>query len=158
MLQALPASERRVLLAHEAAHLRRRHHIYVQLAELSAAANPLLRPVSGAVRSAVERWADEDAAATVGNRVVAARAVARASLAQRGSVGIGRAVGVALRMTDSLALARTKALLAPAPRPRRLLAVAVAALVLVGAAGAVAAGHDTEHLFEAAQAAFTHRA
>jgi Zn-dependent protease with chaperone function len=151
MLRALPAAERRVLLAHEAAHLRRRHHLYVQLAELSAAANPLLRPVATAVRSAVERWADEDAAVAVGDRVVAARAVARASLAQRGSRGVLQAVGVALRMADSLAVARTKALLAPAPRPQRPLTVAVAGLVLLGAAGAIAAGHYTEHLFEVAE-------
>jgi hypothetical protein len=158
MLRALPAPERRVLLAHEAAHLRRRHYLYVQLAELSAAANPLLRPVAVAVRRGVERWADEDAAAAVGDRVLAARAVARASLAQRGSAAVRQAYGVALRMADSLALARTSALLAPAPRPHRPLALALAALVLAGAAGAVLAGHDTEHLFEVAEIAFSHRA
>ena len=46
MLRALPADERRVLLAHEAAHLARRHHLWVQAAELAAAANPLLRPAA----------------------------------------------------------------------------------------------------------------
>src|SRR3954454_8898613 len=82
MLRALPADERRVLLAHEAAHLDRRHHLWVQAAELAAAANPLLRAGSGAVRAAVEGDADEVAAAEVGDRTLAARALARAGLAR----------------------------------------------------------------------------
>ena len=82
MLRALPADERRVLLAHEAAHLRHHHHLYIQLVELGAAANPLLRPLALAVRNAAERWADEDAAETVGDRSLAARALARAGLAR----------------------------------------------------------------------------
>lgn len=49
MLRALPADERRVLLAHEQSHLRHRHHAFTQLADLAAAANPLLRrPARGA--------------------------------------------------------------------------------------------------------------
>jgi len=82
MLRALPADERRVLLAHEAAHLSHYHHVYMQLAELGAAANPLLRPLAVAVRDGAERWADEDAAAEVGDRALAARALARAGLAR----------------------------------------------------------------------------
>lgn len=157
MLRALPALERRVLLAHEAAHLRRRHHLYVQLAELSASANPLLRPLATSVRVAVERWADEDAATAVGDRSVAARAVARASLAQGRTAVTDRSLGVALRMADSMALARTKALLAPAPSPRRTLALGVAALMVTAAVGAIAAGQHAEHLFEVAQGAMSGR-
>jgi Zn-dependent protease with chaperone function len=160
MLRALPAAERRVLLAHEAAHLRHRHHLYVQAAELSAAANPLLRPLARAVSSAVERWADEDAAQAVGERTVVARAVARASLAARCS-DTGRVPGVgtriALRMTDTIALVRTKAMLAPAPRPRHALTAAVLALTIAGAVGAIDTGTHTEHLFEVARAATTAR-
>lgn len=156
MLRALPAPERRVLLAHEAAHLRHHHHLYLQLVELSAAANPLLRPLATAVRAGVERWADEDAAAQVGDRAVAARAVARASLA-RHSAAATRAPVVALRITGGGATARTRALLAPAPRPARLLAAVLAALVLLGAVGAIGTGTHTEHLFEMAQSAFTAR-
>lgn len=156
MLRALPADERRVLLAHEAAHLRHRHHLYVQVAELSAVADPLLRPLARAVRSAVERWADEAAAQAVGERTVVARAVARASLATHAS---GRMPGVgtrvALRITDAVALVRTRAMLAPAPRPRRALTAAVLALTFSGAAGAVDTGTHTEHLFEMARAATT---
>ncbi len=152
MLRALPGPERRVLLAHEAAHLHHRHYLYVQVAELSAAANPLLRPVAGAVRSAVERWADEVAAATVGDRTVVARAVARASLAGRrtGPGPVGNGARVALRMADTIALVRARAMLAPAPRPRHALTLAVLALILTGAAGAIDTGTHTEHLFEVA--------
>lgn len=158
MLRALPAAERRVLLAHEAAHLRHRHHLYVQIAELSAAANPLLRPLARAVGSAVERWADEAAAQAVGERSVVARAVARASLAARcGGTGPRHSVGarIALRMTDTFALARTRAMLAPAPKPRRALSAAVLALTIAGAVGAIDTGSHTEHLFEMARAATT---
>ena len=46
LLAALPADERRAVLAHETAHLRHHHHTYRLAAELSAAVNPLLRPWS----------------------------------------------------------------------------------------------------------------
>jgi Zn-dependent protease with chaperone function len=82
MLRALPAAERRALLAHEAAHLADRHHLWVQAASVAAAANPLLRPAATAVATAVERWADEVAAAEVGDRALVARALARAGLAR----------------------------------------------------------------------------
>jgi len=45
MLRTLSADERRALLAHEAAHLTYRHHVYTQLTDVAAAANPLLRPL-----------------------------------------------------------------------------------------------------------------
>jgi Zn-dependent protease with chaperone function len=82
MLRSLSGSQRRALLAHEQAHLRHRHHVYVQLGRLAAAANPLMRPVSRAIDLAVERWADESAARAVGDPVTVARAVAAAALAR----------------------------------------------------------------------------
>lgn len=82
MLGRLTPLHRRVLLAHEAAHLRHRHHYYVQLGRLAAAANPLLRPVSAAIDLAVERWADESAALEVGDRPATARALVAAASAQ----------------------------------------------------------------------------
>lgn len=81
MLRALDDQERRVLLAHERAHLRHKHHRYLRLSELSATSVPLLRPVSKRIRFATERWADEVAASAVGDRRLAARAIARAALA-----------------------------------------------------------------------------
>jgi hypothetical protein len=153
MLRALPPDERRVLLAHEAAHLRSRHHLYVVLADLGAAANPLLRPLAAAVRSGVERWADEVAAAEVGDRRLVARSLARAGLARaaaaRGSVPVPQA---ALGAVDSAVAERTRALLAPPPRPRRAVAAAVVALMLLPVAAAAVTAGDTESRFELAQA------
>ena len=154
MLKELPAQERRVLLAHEMAHLRHHHHLYVLGADLSAAANPLLRPLAAAVREGVERWADEEAAAAAGNRHTAALALARASLAQHHARSTHGRLSLALRMAQSMILLRTQALLSPAPRPQRSLLVGVALLALTAVFGAVLAGHETEQVLEVAQAAF----
>jgi Zn-dependent protease with chaperone function len=154
MLRALPADERRVLLAHEAAHLRHRHHLYVQLAELAAAADPLLRPAANAVRRGVERWADEVAAEQVGDRRLAARALARAGLARAAAGRLMPEPAIALPGVGGDLVERTQALLAPAARRRPVLAGAVAALILLTtAAGTVAAG-GTEDRFETAQTAY----
>jgi beta-lactamase regulating signal transducer with metallopeptidase domain len=80
MLRALDDDERRVLLAHERAHLRYRHHRYIGLVDLSASAVPFLRPLAAHVRHATERWADEAAVRAVGDRRLVARAVAHAAL------------------------------------------------------------------------------
>ena len=154
MLRELPAPERRVLLAHEMAHLRHRHHLYVLGADLSAAANPLLRPLADAVRQGIERWADEEAAAVTGDRHTTARALARASLAQHHATSRDRRLNLALRMAHSMVMVRTQALLAPAPRSRPPLVFAVGLLATVAVLGAVLAGHDTETVLEVAQAAF----
>ncbi|HET7474998.1 MAG TPA: M48 family metalloprotease [Dermatophilaceae bacterium] len=155
MLRALTGPERRAMLAHEAAHLRHHHHLFVQATALAAAADPLLRPCADVVRAGVERWADEEAARVTGDRFLAARAVARASLAQHQARARMPAPRAALGMADSVAVARARALLGPAPPPRRALAASVASLMLVGAAAAVTTAHDTEQLFERAHSAFT---
>jgi beta-lactamase regulating signal transducer with metallopeptidase domain len=155
MLRALPAEERRVLLAHETAHLAHRHHLYIQVAELAAAANPLLRPAARAVHAGAERWADEVAAAEVGDRRLAARALARAGLARAAASGRRvRVPAAALGAAASGVGDRAHALLAAPPRRRRVLATALAALVLATVGAAVETAHDTESLFEAAQAAY----
>jgi Zn-dependent protease with chaperone function len=153
MLRALPADERRVLLAHEAAHLSRRHHLWVQAAELAAAANPLLRSAAAAVRAAVERDADEVAAAEVGDRALAARALARAGLA-RAAARRAIAPEVALSGADAAVADRARALLAGPPPQRRVLAGAVAALMLATGVAGLVTGADTEARFEAAQHAY----
>jgi len=153
MLRALRADERRVLLAHEAAHLRHHHHLYVQMAELGAAANPLLRPLATAVRAGVERWADEDAASEVGDRALAARALARAGLARaHAAPRISQVPNVTLAGVDSGVAQRAVALLAPRPRRRRWLASAVAGIVLSSVAASAIIASDTENRFEVAQA------
>ncbi|MFJ5289501.1 M56 family metallopeptidase [Streptomyces sp. NPDC088348] len=83
MLQALAPDERRALLAHERAHLQRRHHLFLLVLQLASAVNPLLRPLARAGGFALERWADEEAGSVVADRSLVARAVARAALATK---------------------------------------------------------------------------
>jgi beta-lactamase regulating signal transducer with metallopeptidase domain len=151
MLEALTPAERRVLLAHEASHLRHHHYLYLLLADVSAAANPLLRTTAAAVHLGVERWADDDAATDVADRQLAARAVARAALA-RAAHPVGSRPATALLMAAGPVVDRTRALLSPPPRPRRLVAVVLVALMLGTAASAVAVERITEKQFERAQA------
>jgi hypothetical protein len=153
MLAALPADERAVLLAHEAAHLTHRHHAYLLVAELSAAANPLLRPSCRMVRQAVERWADEVAAAEVGDRVLAARALARAGLAQ--GAAHRQAAAVALGGSDTLVADRARALLQEPPSPRPVLVAAVGVVILVLLSAVTVTARLTETRFETAQAAYS---
>ncbi len=155
----LNSIERRVLTAHELSHLHNRHHLFVHLTDIAAAANPLLKPVPAAVRLGVERWADEDAASGIGDRRLAGRALARVALlrsaiassaAGRPSLRIsGRpvpALGVAALQVTS----RVQALLQPAPRPRTgRLTVAVVlslAVLVVGLA-------SLDHIHEAIESA-----
>src|SRR3954462_4364198 len=143
MLRALPADERRVLLAHEAAHLSRRHHLWVQAAEVAAAANPLLPPAARAVRAAVERDADEVAATEVGDRTLAARALARAGLA-RATARRNATMAAAPAGADGGVADRARALLAGPPKRHRALASAVAALPLATVTAATVTSADTE--------------
>ena len=154
MLRALPAGERRVLLAHEAAHLAHHHHLWVQAADVASAANPVLRPAARAVRAAVERWADEVAAAEVGDRALTARALARAGLARAAGRRRPRGLSVALAGTDSAVADRARALLAGPPPRRRALAGAVAAMALTLSAAVLVASVQTEARFEAAESAY----
>jgi Zn-dependent protease with chaperone function len=85
MLTALTAPQRRVVLAHERAHLSRRHPLALTMARLAAAANPILIPVQRAVAFLCERDADERAAFAVGDRVLVAEALAAAALVVRGA-------------------------------------------------------------------------
>ncbi|MEV6208753.1 M56 family metallopeptidase [Kitasatospora sp. NPDC051914] len=80
MLEHLAEDERAALLAHEQAHLTHRHHRYRLATRLAACVNPFLRPLHRAVAYGTERWADEEAAGAVGDRLATARAVARAAL------------------------------------------------------------------------------
>lgn len=95
MLRGLDPVERRVLLAHERAHLRLRHHRYLWIADISAAVFPLLAPLRDRVRFATERWADETAALEIGDRSAVARAICRAALLQAGAVPPAPALGLA---------------------------------------------------------------
>ncbi|MEH0661080.1 peptidase M48 [Streptomyces sp. JV178] len=147
MLGALSAGERRVLLAHERAHLTHRHARLCTAVTLACAANPVLAPVRHMVVFLVERWADERAAAVVGGRDCTARALARAALTpgcrepSRGLAFIDRAV------------TRRVAALQTAPLPQLWpLAATVVALGVLTALGAADATGDLLRLFEPALA------
>jgi len=105
MLAVLAPAERRALLAHERAHLARRHHLFVAVVDVLGAANPLLRPLAGTIRFTTERWADEIAARQVGDRAVVARAVGKAALAGQvrpPRMALGAAVGPVPRRVAAL--------------------------------------------------------
>ncbi|HET9255023.1 MAG TPA: M56 family metallopeptidase [Pseudonocardiaceae bacterium] len=131
MLAALDGDERRVLLAHERAHLRQRHHRLRAATALCAAVNPLLIPVREAVAYFLERSADEHAAMVTGSRELVARALAKAALAS-GSVGRKPAPKPAwaavLRFTGCGVSARVAALHSDPPRPEPLVPGSVLAL------------------------------
>jgi Zn-dependent protease with chaperone function len=149
MLRLLPADERRALLAHENAHLRRFHAGYVLAAALAAAANPLLRPVARQVRLAVELWADQLAAREVGDGRVVARALARASL---GASRPPEKSAVRLAAADTDVSTRVRALLSCAPRFRPWAAAAAVTLALASGAVAGRLTVDLHHQVEIAQA------
>ncbi|HEY6492536.1 MAG TPA: M56 family metallopeptidase [Trebonia sp.] len=170
MLRALSARERDVLLAHERTHAANSHYLFTSVARLAAAANPLLRPVAAAVGYAVERWADERAAAETGDRGLAARAVAHAALATSAAPPDRDAAVIALGLIthdgdDPGAGKRGKdgprrpgpvprrvaALLAPPVRLSPLLIAAAVVLVAISGACALEAARTLHQLIEIAQ-------
>jgi Zn-dependent protease with chaperone function len=159
LLRALGPQERRVLLAHETSHLAHRHAWWNLAADLAAAVNPLLRPAARAVATAVERWADEDAARAVGDRrLVAATLVRVAQLQTRFAVTARSPMAAAgPAATGGDVAVRVRALLGPPPRRRPLAAAAVVAVLLASALPAAAVQHTGEALFEhAARPAVIH--
>lgn len=144
MLQALAPDERRALLAHERAHLQRRHHLFLLVLQLASAVNPLLHPLARAGAFAPERWADEEAGSVVADRSLVARAVARAALATK------RAAQPALAATDGPVPQRVRALLA-APTPfRRGLAMVFPVLMMVCCVSLALAAQEMDQLFDGA--------
>ncbi|MEC4018504.1 M56 family metallopeptidase [Streptomyces sp. H27-D2] len=156
MLDALDPTEHEALLAHECAHLRHHHYLFVVFAQLASAADPLLRPLAATVTVTIERWADESAA-TTGDRRRVARTVGKAALAARhtrarsripraalGILGLGQAgPGPVPR--------RVAALMAPPPHSRVLPLALTAGLLLATGLCAAEAAHDLEALLEMAK-------
>jgi Zn-dependent protease with chaperone function len=150
MLQALSPDERTALLAHERAHLRHRHHVFLLVLRLASALNPLLRPLAGAGHFAVERWADEEAGALVGDRPLVARAVARAALAAK------RSPHHSLAATGGPVPRRVRALLAPPTPLRRDLVAAHALLMLICCFSLALSANDMDQLFDTASPRHLH--
>lgn len=150
LLDVLDADQRRVVTAHELSHLYRRHHLYLHVVDVAAAANPLLRQVSAEVRLGVERWADEDAAAGVGDRRLTGTSLARVALLRRSLPGPGAGGATALGVVQGATVVRVQALLEPAAQSRtgRVLLAAALALVVLGMGVA-----SLDHIQDAIEAA-----
>ncbi|MDT0469936.1 M56 family metallopeptidase [Streptomyces gibsoniae] len=146
MLRCLGDGEREALLAHERAHLRGRHHLFQSVWRLTAALNPLLRPLAVAGGFILERWADEEAAERVGDRRVVAHAVGRAALASAGN-----ARPVALAVTGGAVPQRVRALLAPPPARRSLPFVTGGLLLAVCCGSLASAASDSDHMVDSAK-------
>lgn len=132
LLDSLTRSERQALLAHELAHLRGRHQRMLFVGRVVAEAFPFLRPlqrVLASLRRELEAAADAEAAASVGDRVTAARAVAKAARAFA-PAATAAAAGADLRD-------RLERLLQPSPRSRVASGAASATAALL--AGAIVA-------------------
>ncbi|MEV6010657.1 M56 family metallopeptidase [Streptomyces sp. NPDC051976] len=156
MLRALDPAEREALLAHERAHLAGRHHLFLAVVALACACHPALRILRDPLSYALERWADEAAAAVVGDRRLAARAIGRAALAARPLPGrphaaLSAATGpVPRRVAALLALPPTTPHLLRARAPRAIAAVLATCLAL-SAASALDAASDLHGTIETAQ-------
>lgn len=150
LLRVLGADERRAVLEHERAHLKRRHHIHQSAAALAGALNPMLAGIRSALALACERDADEVAARVCPRRTVAA-ALDRIAALPRGG---GEQPAVVLAAATRNVSARVGALRA-APLRLEPWRIGAPGVVLAAAALAVAvAMHDTEHLFELAKHAY----
>src|SRR5262245_6358085 len=135
MLVALTAAQRRVVLAHERAHLNGRHSTALTMARLAAAANPILIPVQRAVGYLCERDADEQAARVVGDRATVAEALTAAALLTRSAA---RAVLPVPAFHRFSVVDRVAALNADRRRgvpPAWLVAIGAATVVAAGTAG-----------------------
>jgi Zn-dependent protease with chaperone function len=158
LLARLDSRGRSALFAHEEAHLRGRHHLFVTVTLLAAAANPLLLPVYRAVQYTVERWADERAAAVTGDRRLVARTIGQVALLARPRRAAGLALGIVATPARRISVAwagpvprRVAALLSAPPRRRTLLLAACAAIVVLTGGAALEAARDLHALVELAQ-------
>ncbi|MGS2591758.1 M48 family metalloprotease [Streptomyces hebeiensis] len=160
MLRALEPDERAALFAHERAHLRGRHHRVLVAVELAALCHPALRTLGEPVGYALERAADEAAAAAVGDRRLVARAIARAALAARAASAPARPdrPRAALGMNAGPVPRRVAALLDTPPgapstrRPAgRLVVAALVICLTVSGATALDAVEDLHGHVEMAQ-------
>ncbi len=156
MLRALSAPERAALLAHERAHLSGRHHLFLTAAAYAAAVHPALRMLRVPLGYHLERWADEAAAASVGDRTVTARAVGRAALAATRAPWPARPRLVPAAHSGPVPR-RVAELLNPRPRSgtrrRSAAALALAACLALTTAAALDATSDLHHTVESAQTA-----
>ena len=147
MLQALEPAERAVLLAHERSHLSSAHWAFRLATRFGTALLPTARPTVAGCDRAVERWADEAAAAEVGDRQLVARSVAKAALAATDY----RRSSLSMAFAEGAVGERVQALLAPRRTSNWRPALALAFLATVGALALLDAGRELDALFDLAQ-------
>jgi hypothetical protein len=159
LLDRLDARRRSALVAHEHAHLTGRHYLFASVARLAAAVNPLLLPVAWTVEFALERWADEHAAAVTGDRRLVAQTIGQvALLSPRAARQPALTLGILGSRRLSLAAGgpvprRVAALLTAPPRRGLWLPATAAAVVFIVAMAAMLAALDLHALVEFGQAA-----
>jgi beta-lactamase regulating signal transducer with metallopeptidase domain len=162
LLDRLDQRRRDALVAHEHAHLTGRHYLFATAARLAAAANPLLQPAARAVDYALERWADEHAAAITGDRRLVAETIGQVALlaSRRGPRPVAVAFGALGSRWHRLSVAtagpvprRVAALLTAPPRRGAWVPAAAAAIVILTAVAAALAAVDLHALVEFGQAA-----
>ncbi|MGV9790757.1 M48 family metalloprotease [Streptomyces sp. NPDC003435] len=150
-VRTLKAGEREVLLAHERAHLAGRHHLLSAVVDLATVVHPALRGLRASLAFHLERWADETAARVVGDRRIAAAAIARAALAgsshRRGGTYplLSAANGPVPRRVEALLRAEPTA---PRGGARRAAAVALAGTVVVTAVAALGLAYGLHEYVE----------
>jgi Zn-dependent protease with chaperone function len=142
MVELLDHDEQRVVIAHEQAHARHRHDRYLLTAELAAAALPPLRAITRRVNYSIERWADEVAARSCGDRELVAVTLGKVALHSSPATVAGfNGLGVAARMGALMA--------PPIPSPRRTHLAAMWSSLAVTAASSAYQLHHIEQLVTA---------
>lgn len=152
LLDQTPSQWRPVILAHEHAHRRGRHPLFVFVAETLARGLPLLplRWAADLLRLTLEAVADEQATRTIGDRALVAEAIGGLALAPAGGpVGF-----------EGNEVRRVRRLLAAPPVVRPLVgaAIVMTTLALIGFAGAHAAhcGDASVQSLQTTQCRFPH--
>ncbi len=151
ILQLLRPEERRVLFAHERAHLDQHHDRHLAVAAIAVAAVPLLAPLATQIRLATERCADEAAVKAVGgDRELVATAIARAAVSlseYSDSQDEVDQLASTAHFKGGASVQRVAALIGAPASPASLLfgaAVAVAILGIVSTAASVQVLHLAE--------------
>ena len=126
MLDELDVAERRVVLAHENAHLRFHHHAFVHAVNSCAAALPILAPFAKRAIFLTERCADESAAERIGSRSEVAAVIAKVAL-----LPSYRAPRFTQALSGGDVIARYEALENPMGIPRRSMIATALAVIAV---------------------------
>lgn len=154
LFDAVPADQRRAVLAHEHAHLALHHHSHRGVVNVAIALEPWLAPAAQLSGLAIERWADEHGTNDVAERRTAAEAITtfvqRASLGRVASTAMAAQVLGGLAYADSAAAERIEALLDTPPRRRVVDALPVVVLVAVIMSASGDATQQLAHLVRAA--------